>query len=361
MRFVTPFCRKTVLFCSLLLAGETAIAQNAQQVPQPLILLNRMVVALSSQSYVGEFTYEHRGPLESFRILQAIDGERHVERLYRMTGSELEFIRSSDSAQCGTLGGRLLAGMTMSSVDGQVYGIEKNYQLELAGRDRIADRTAWVLNLLPRDQHRFGMRLAIDEASNLPTRYTIFDAQKGVLLERLQFVSLETGIEVDEADFSNTPQNRSIEVSPQQCIGTRYTSASKSPWKPSWLPDGFVPSNYSYSEDDGHMESYTDGLSSFSIFLKSAKDEELENYTGRIEQGSTARGAATTLVSLLPLEPRPIFVTVVGEIPLATAQKVTLSVQKVLLPETTPVPADTPADAAEQSEETEAAAESDAN
>lgn len=315
------------LLVMLALSSASITSAQQQTPPQPLVLLNRLVNALETQSYVGEFTYEHSGmKLESFRILQAVSADAHVERLYRMTGTELEFVRSSDSPECGTMGGRLMAGARLNYEDGQSVSLAQNYVLKLAGRDRVAGRVAWVVHMFPRDQHRYGMMLSIDEASNLLLRYIIFDAEKGSALERLQFVSLETDVDLSPEELAPTPNTPMIPVQPQNCVGN-VTPSQRADWRPSWLPPGFVISSYSYSEEDGHMESYTDGLSSFSLFSRAAQASEIGNYDGQPQQNSLSRGASTTLLTLRNFGNTPVLITVTGEIPSATAHKITMSMQ----------------------------------
>jgi len=319
---------RSLLFSLLLLGPLATFARAQDSAPSAQELLNKLVTSLKTENYAGDFTWEFGSRVESFRLVHTVIDAKETEKLYRLTGSEIEFLRSSPSATCGTLGGRLLAGGELSSSDGQHFGVNDNYRMSVVGSDRIAGRPAWLVNILPMDEDRYGVLLAVDQGNGLLLRLVVFDAQKRSGLERLQFVSMTSGIDPNTYVSGVKNEKPLIEVTPQQCVGDRVSLASASHWKPTWLPSGYVMTNSSYSDDDGYMETYTDGLSSFSLFVRPTPAGAGGGY-GRIERHFDMRGAALRLISFLPLEQDPVLVTVVGEIPLQTAQKISRSVRRV--------------------------------
>ena len=313
-------------------ANQTTIAQNVQAkdadpVP-PQLLLAQMASAIKSTSYSGEFTYEHGSRLETYRLVHQVTEGRELESLQRLTGKNSLVSRSGD-AGCGTIGRYLLAGARLASSEGDMYGLERFYHISTVGVDRIAGRQAWVVQLVPVDDYRFGLVLAIDRETYLLLRHVVFDARKKVALERIQFASLELG-EVASATENAT------EVSSERCITDTYTPDGHSPWKPTWLPPGFILTGYEYHDKDGHMETYTDGVSSFSVFVKQGLDGSPEE--DRIQQGVSSRGASMALITSRSLGGQPRQISVVGEIPLSAAQKISLSVRKASLEAREPSP-----------------------
>ncbi len=318
MRFLACLA---LIYPSFLFAAESS---DDAALPRPEVLLSLMSTALREKTYSGEFTYEHGSKLETFHIVHSVEEGQESERLYRLTGPEQEFVRSGIAA-CGTIGGHLLGGSRLTSSDGQYFGLDRYYRATLLGQDRIAGRYVWLLQLIPQDEYRFGITLAIDAESQLLMRYVIYDARKKIALERMQFVSLDVGVAEPPAAVDEEAQ---IAVAPHRCVGATYSPDGHSPWKPAWLPPGFILTGYSYSEEDGHMETYTDGVSWFSVFVRPSADDA-QTLQGRIQQGVSSRGAVMALISALPGDDETLFVSVVGEIPLPAAQKVSLSIRKV--------------------------------
>ncbi len=293
--------------------------------PQPEALIASMGVALREQNYSGQFAYEHGTKLETFQIYHFIENDNEYEGLFRLTGREQEFVRAGATASCGTIGGRLLSGSSISSGNGQYFGLDRYYRASLLGRDRVAGRLVWVVQLAPLDEYRFGLTMAIDQETHLLMRYVVYDARKKIGLERMQFVSFSSG-DIDRPDL-DAETKLQFELAPQRCVGNTYSPEGHSPWKPQWLPPGFILIGYSHSQEDGHMETYTDGLSSFSVFVKRSSDTPVSQ--GRVQQSVSARGAVMALLSTFPIEKESLQVTIIGEIPLPAAQKISLSMHKI--------------------------------
>jgi len=192
--------------------------------PEPKALLMAMGRALSEQSFSGEFTIEHGSKMESFHIAHQLHEGELQETLYRLTGDENEFLRKS-AANCATLGERLLAGAAIQSGTESVSLLE-HYKAAVVGQARVAGRNAWLLQLSPMDDFRFGLTLAIDEESQLLTRYVVYDAQKRAALERMQFVSIKLG------DDSSAPSSdNAVELRSEQCVAdTSLNIVERSPW-----------------------------------------------------------------------------------------------------------------------------------
>lgn len=324
--------RLSLICCLSFLCAATAFAQTENpkpskpekpaelSLPRADELLAKMSAAIKNTDYSGEFTYEHGSQLESFRIIhQVVDG-REFESLQRLTGAASQVERIGDPS-CGTIGRQLLSGVQLESSLGRYFSIDRVYQSAVVRRERIAGREAWIVQLIPRDEFRFGIELAIDEQSFLPLRHLVFDARKKIALERTQFVSLNLG-EVD-----SLPEN-AIEVSPEQCAGSSsFTPDGQSPWQPTWLPPGFISTGYQYDELHGHMETYTDGVSSFSVFVIAMTDTSAHD--NRIQQGVASRGASMALVTSLAVGGDAQHISVIGEVPLSVANKVSLSIRRV--------------------------------
>ncbi len=314
----------------VLLYSTLSLSQSKElsSVPSAETLISQLGIAIREQSYHGVFTFEYSGKLETFGIDHLVEDGVEREYLYRTTGAEQQYYREG-LLSCGTIGGNLLKGRQLTSSNGGHYGLKHYYRFGVAGTDRVAGREAWVVQLVPSDEFRYGLSFSIDKESHLLLRYVVFDAQKHTALERMQFASLE--LDPNPSLLSSIaegkPQLTTYQVASHQCVGARYSPEGHSPWKPTWLPPGYLLTGYTYSDSEGHMETYTDGLSSFSIFVNNA--ESAQRSDRQVHQGVSSKGAITALLSFVPYKESMLSVSVVGEIPPRVAQRITLSLAQV--------------------------------
>lgn len=330
-------------------------------------ILNQLGNSTKSQNYRGEFTYEHDGTIDMLRVVHAVIDGVEYERIYHLNGPEKSFMREGQSIDCVTAGNHLLRGRRLTLSSGRMVSIDQNYQFHMRGEERIAGREALILQLLPKDPYRYGMVLGVDKQTGLLTKAVITEGQKKVW-ERIQFVSLslddDMGIEAIYPDLATgksslaplvessmvdgsvvdgsmvdgsvppeapaSPEGSRIDNSSEASASAeppandadqdcRQPSASKAPLQPAWVPNGFVLSDYSYSDEDGHMETYTDGLSVFSIFIGRVTDKP--------SQAVVRNGATVSLLTSVPSDNQFVTITVVGEVPAVTAHRVTQSLR----------------------------------
>lgn len=311
----------TAISVSSAIAEETLHPESVNRgvPPMPEQLLTQMSKALETTTYSGEFTYQYGRQIESYKIIHQVDGERVRESLQSLTGKD-ESVSRLGSASCGTIGRHLLAGARLSFSGGQAYGVGLVYKASVIAQDRVAGRDAWVVELAPKDEYRFGLVLAIDQNTFLPLRYFIYDASKSIALEHTQFVSLSLN------NVAPIPED-ATNASPERCISETYSPEGHSPFKPTWLPPGFILTGYVFHSDDGHMETYTDGISSFSIFVRPGVGDQQRD--SRIKQAVASKGATKALITSRNDQGELQHISIVGEVPLSVAQKVSLSVRRI--------------------------------
>lgn len=313
-------------FTGLFSASSMAVSSGnvGANVPAAEDLLVSLASALRAKNYQGDFTFEHGSRMESFRISHGVVNGNEMEHLYQLSGKEEQVLHTGRPVTCGTLGSMLLGGGRLHASGVEVAGLDRHYQAAVVGTDRVAGRSAWVVNLMPKDTHRYAVSLAIDTKTHLLLRYVVLDTQKKSALERLQFVSLSAHNDA-QILIGETSANHLVEFSQKACVYDVYSARSLSPWRPHWIPSGFVLVDYGYSELNGHRETYTDGLSSFSVFVNplnasAAREPQLE--------GVATRGATTTLIRAVVLETDTLTVSFVGELPLGAAKKISASIRR---------------------------------
>lgn len=282
-------------------------------------ILAKVVTALKSTNYRGRITYEQNGKLELIEVSHAvIDGTEH-EKITFLNGADRALTKQGKSVACRSAGDQLLSGSVVNLPGGGFAELQKSYQLAVIGQDRVAGREAWVVQMLPVDDFRYGLIFTVDKASYIPLK-TMYVSDARKVLERLHFVSLETSVDFSIADFKGA-----TDYGVSLC---RTRSASVEPaagaWLPSWVPPGFVLTAYSYSEEEGHVETYTDGLASFTLIIK-VLDKSLA--TSPNLATNLRKGATIILLRQYSAENLPIQASLLGEIPIEVANQILASVK----------------------------------
>ena len=289
--------------------------------------LQRLQEAQGTQGYQGAFVYERKGAFSTHQIWRQIDAQGQVlERFMQLNGPAHEVMRVDGRVTCisSAVVDELAAVDVWPAETLQLQDLQQWYQVRVLGESRVAGHQAAVLLFSPRDQYRYPVELSVDQATAIPLKSLLLNEQ-GQLLERLQFVQFEADSQHLSADSEQTPLAPSSACLPVRAGGGVAISQVNADWHIDWLPPGFALLNSHYkqtSATEGYVLSqvYSDGLAHFSVFLERIDGLEIEG--GRRQLGPTA------VVSRKVIQgDEALMITVVGEIPLASAERVTLSIQ----------------------------------
>ncbi|RLU06330.1 RNA polymerase subunit sigma [Pseudomonas prosekii] len=310
---------RAIPLLSLLLGGWFVVPAYADEAQD---WLTRLGQAEQQQSFNGTFVYERNGSFSTHNIWHRVQDGKVRERLLQLDGSAQEVVRIDGHTQC--VSGTLIAGLG-GSANAAARALDpqklKNwYELAVIGKSRVAGRAAVIVSLKPRDQHRYGFELHLDKETGLPLKSLLLN-DKGQLLERFQFTQLDTADVPSDSDLKPGPDCKAI------AINTDKTSAQKTAevWHSDWLPAGFELSSSSSRKDPETKTQvsslmYDDGLARFSVFL-----EPLNGAT--VTDTRTQLGPTVAVSRRLTTPQGEIMVTVVGEIPIGTAERIALSMR----------------------------------
>jgi sigma-E factor negative regulatory protein RseB len=309
----------------LLLAGlPLCSVQAAGQAPVEAgqAWLQRLLEA-DQQSYQGTFVYERNGSFSSHAIWHRLDASGQVrERLLQLDGPAQEVLRVDAQVQCvSNLQADPLesvAGLRLQPVP--ATQLAAHYDVRVLGQSRVAGHPATVLALLPRDQYRYGLELHVDQRSGLLLKSLLLNEQ-GQLLERFQFTQLD----------NRSPLNAALQPS-ADCLPVSVPVAApalSSPWRAGWLPPGFSLNATQQRPAPGADQAlswwlFSDGLARFSLFIEALPSSEVADL-------HTQLGPTVIVSRQLTHASGSVLATVVGEVPLAAAERVLQSI--VLAPE----------------------------
>ena len=312
--------RALPLLSLLISSCMTVPALAANSSPEASEWLNKLAQAEQKQSYQGSFVYERNGSFSSHDIWHRVQDGKVSERLLQLDGTAQEIVRVDGKVQC--VSGALASGVS-SLPDAAPRMLDPLklmswYDLSVQGKSRVAGRDAVIVSLSPRDQHRYAFELHLDRKTGLPLRSLMLN-EKGQLLERFQMTSLDT---------DNLPTDAQLHASaackPVERVASTKTEAVAG-WRSDWLPPGFELINSTVRRDpsrDSAVSSlmYDDGLARFSVFLEPVKEDASADVR-------TQLGPTSAVSRRLNTPKGKVMVTVVGEIPLGTAERIALSMR----------------------------------
>ena len=312
------------LFLPLMLLSAALFA--ADQMPPAQQLINQMSQANYELNYEGVFIYRRHGKMDTMRIIHKVDENGVQERIVSLTGFAREVIRNKNSVTCilpddeSVMVEKSNPGQfKISQLPEQIGKVSGYYNFSIAGQDRVANRPAWIVNILPKDEYRFGYRLWIDLESKLLLKSELKN-KEGELLEQFLFAKLQIVDDIPD------------EWLKPEITGVGYTwydhSSDELPvhkgdvsWKATWMPDGFAMSDQEkQAVDESQMPVehlvYSDGLTLVSVFV-----EKLDK-PGNIVTGPSSIGGVNTFSTMTD----SYLITAVGEVPRDTVKMIAKSV-----------------------------------
>ncbi|MFO2466475.1 MucB/RseB C-terminal domain-containing protein [Pseudomonas sp. 15FMM2] len=315
---------RAIPLLALLLSGWFAVPAHADEAQDWLKRLGR---AEQQQSFQGTFIYERNGSFSTHDIWHRVQDGHVSERLLKVDGSAQEIVRVDGHTQC--VSGSLVADLGNSPgapppvLDPSI--LSSFYDLAVIGESRVAGRKAVIVALTPRDQNRYGVELHLDRETSLPLKSLLLN-DKRQLLERFQFTRLNTAKVPDDVDLQPSTDCKPLDRASRDVSDVAATQA----WHVEWVPPGFELTRSSarkHSKTGLVVDSlmYGDGLARFSVFLEPVGD--VAGAEARVQLGPTVA------VSRRVVTPQgQIMATVVGEIPLGTAERIALSVRSAPAP-----------------------------
>ena len=297
------------------------VAGAAQaQSPESLAWLRKIQDATRNLSYTGTFVYQHGGRSETSRItrLAAID----TERLEVLDGMPRELVRTRDTVRCYLPESHVVKVERRAPersfpalLPEQLGAIAQHYDIALGETRRIGGFECQAVLLQPKDSLRYGYRLYADTASGMLVRAVTVDAG-GSQVEQFMFTQLQIG--------RITPE---MVKPPQAAKAWRVEDAAAAPAKlAGWSLNPELPGFHKVTELTRRIgESrpvgqlvYSDGLAAVSVFI-----EPLQARREQLRTGLTSLGA----IHIYTREVANHMVTVVGEAPAASVQRIANAVQ----------------------------------
>ena len=289
--------------------------------PSAKALLHQMNEASQHLNYELSYILIKKSSIEPLLYRHAVSNEKQLAHLVYLSGPVREVIRRGNEVsyiEPGTEPFTIESGNMVAPVipmlNNDIDILNEYYDFVKVGRAREAGTTTQVLRVVPKDGLRYSYVLWVDENTNLPLRADLLD-RDGEILEQYRTISYVVNDKIAEAMAGlNNAQLPKVLSLPDGVVG-------ESDWRVSWIPDGFEAkelNRYPMATTNKMVESqmFSDGLFSFSVYISDRDEHSLK--------GQLVRQGRRTLHSLVSGDNE---ISVVGDIPPATAQRIAQSVQ----------------------------------
>jgi sigma-E factor negative regulatory protein RseB len=307
----------TPLLLAMLGVAAHASAQEARE------WLDKMNRAVDELNYRGTFVHVLEGTAETLHIIHRNENGRTGERIVSLDGVGREIIRQDDAVQCILPDQRVVlleerkdVSPLVTALPSYSADIEPHYELSLRASARVANRSAQILEIKPRDAFRYGYMLWLDQETAMPLKSQLI-GDKGAIVEQILFTEIELPDSIPAEALAATIDTTGFTMlRPPEAA--RLTEGI--PWRASSVPGGFKLSAATQSPIAGsetpveHLV-YSDGLATVSVFI------EDPNTKAEVGEGFSTMGSTNAFSLTL----RGRKVTAVGEVPRQTVRTIASS------------------------------------
>jgi sigma-E factor negative regulatory protein RseB len=305
-----------------------ACAAQADPGNDPYAWLKRAAESARTTTYTGTFVHTNGDRTNTIRITHVSAGGDEHERIEPLDGPPQEIVRRNDEMFCYfpdaktvRLDRRITARFFPSILRSPPESIAASYDVKLGNTERIVGHECRWIRMDPKDALRFAQRLCSEVSTGLVLRAKTFNEQQQVI-EQYTFTDVKLGPQVAKAadvrsSFEARVKQWHTDKQPREEAKSVDTG-----WTITNPPAGFQKVTEIKRTMPGRAQPVSqivlsDGVASLSVFVEA-------NAPPRSAEASSEDGTTTFFV-------RPMgenLVTVLGEVPLATAQQVGRSVAR---------------------------------
>jgi sigma-E factor negative regulatory protein RseB len=255
------------LFSGALFAGQDDV----------WLMLQKASQAARELSYKGVFVYQSGNASKSVQLTHMNYGQGEYARMVVLDGAPREVLsQGSDVVIFSPKNEKIMIekkrgqNMFPALLPSHMDALKASYQAQSSGIERIGGRDAYVVNLMPKDQMRYGYRFWVDKEFGLLLKVMTL-GEHGDALEQIGFsqLTLMDGQNMDwfKPKFDPTKSY----VMDQE--GPAKANSAEMDWDVTQLPAGYRKVDQVKQPVQGKASTVTqmifsDGLASISIFIE---------------------------------------------------------------------------------------------
>lgn len=292
--------------------------------------LSRMHEASRQRSYTGTLVVSAGAAMSASKIWHVCDGQQQVERIDSLTGAPRTTIRRNNEvitfapeSKTATVEKRESLGLFPDMGRTPSNQIPQFYSAREVGVQRVAGHLADTVEILPRDEWRFGYRIWSEQQSGLVVKIQTLGEQ-GAVLEQVDFTELQLDAPVSMDKLKQAMKDtRGYEVIKP---ALKKTTAEAQGWRLKEAIPGFQSMSCHTREAGQGLAPgqapmqwvFSDGLASVSLFVEPFDEQ-------RHRQEKPAAVGATHSVGRRVGDH---WVTAMGEVPLATLKRFIQAIER---------------------------------
>jgi len=286
--------------------------------------LQRMAHAVQTTNYDGTVIRIQNGNSEALKVVHTVSDGVIREKVIVQEGNGMEIIRNGNEVHCILPDRKSVLveewddqSTLFSTLPSSDIRFGSEYDVSIVRQERVAGRKAIMLAIRPHDDFRYGHRLWLDHETGFPLQTKLMDGS-GTAIEQVKFADIRLGQEIQAEQLKPSIDIGNFRWFSQNKTVNRVEAESD--WMSDGLPPGFRITRSHAEVKHGEAQKVihmmiSDGLANVSVFIEpGGKDRDLRS----------ANAGAVNSFSLMHGEYR---VTAVGEVPVATAERIARSMQ----------------------------------
>ncbi|MGI9272906.1 MAG: MucB/RseB C-terminal domain-containing protein [Woeseiaceae bacterium] len=307
-------------FAGFLLLAASAFAQDQS----PGEWLQKMTDAVQTTDYEGTVIRIQNGTAEALKVVHIVSDGVIREKVVIQEGNGLEIIRNGNEVHCILPDRKSVLveewddqSTLFSTLPSSDIRFGNEYDVAVVREERVAGRKAIMLAIRPHDDLRYGHRIWLDVDTGFPLQTKLMDGT-GKSIEQVKFADIVLGKKIQMSALQPTTDIGDFRWFAQPQKTTK--SPIESDWTSDDLPPGFRLISTHAEEKSGddktmvHMM-LSDGLANVSVFIEPHTDE------------AGARRSKVGASNSFSVPINEFRITAVGEVPLATAERIARSMR----------------------------------
>lgn len=309
---------------SLFLLSLFCMAVNAETIDA---WLNKMNRAMNQQNFQGTLVIRQDDKLQAIKVKQGVSTGGSWQTLESLTGEDQIIVRQNDKVTTIFPAKKLItvSANKVGHEDGTPLHpalpenrnqLKQFYSLKLGAEARVANKVTQIIQMIPRDKHRYGYTFWLDRQSGLLLKCDLMD-EKGKVLEQLMYSDIEllSAMPENQIDEAKLIAFKKVNLSNEIDVVTKK-------WQAKNIPVGFVLTRSvktpTQQKPSYHMV-YSDGMASVSVFI------EIRKKMDKPVIGLSNMGPVNVYSSYMG----DTYITAIGEVPASTVRMIAQSIQAV--------------------------------
>ncbi|MCW9048489.1 MAG: MucB/RseB C-terminal domain-containing protein [Gammaproteobacteria bacterium] len=307
----------------LLFLSLTSLAVSASEVDD---WLDKMSVAMKRQNYQGTLIIRQDDNLQAIKVKQGVEVGESWQTLESQTGEDQIIIRNNDSVTSIFPAKKLITvstGKDAKANKGPLHSglpdnrdkLKQYYVLKLGNEARVANKVTQIMQMTPRDNHRYGYTFWLDKSSGLLLKCDLLN-NKGRVLEQQMYSEIEllSSAPLNQIDESKLLNFKKVTLS-------NKTDITSNTWVVEKMPAGFtlIRSVKTDKQEPAYHMVYSDGMASVSVFI------EPTNVNMKTLKGRSSMGPVNAYSSYS----NGAYITAIGEVPESTVRMIAQSTHPV--------------------------------